>query len=112
MRISLLFAIGFALCYAADAAVAQVRADPGAVVDGKIAVRITVTLANDQEPYHPVRSLRLRIERPGVRSDSTIATTDESGVATVLLPAGGYRLTSARPYDWQSRWYRWDVPLV
>jgi hypothetical protein len=112
MRIPQWCSIGVAFFYSASGAGAQVRADPGAVIDGKIAVRITVTLANDQEPYHPVRSLRLRIERPGVRSDSAIATTDESGVATVLLPASGYRLTSVRPYEWQSRWYRWDLPLV
>ena len=96
----------------ASRATAQVRADPGTALGGKIAVRITVTLSDDPQPDHFVRGLRLRITRTGAATDSVTMGTDEAGVATLLLESGAYRVASVRPTEWKSRWYAWDVPLV
>jgi hypothetical protein len=90
--------------------VAQVRADPGVVIGGRIAVRVNVTLADEETPYSPVRGLTLAFTRPA--SDTVFGRTDEAGVVTVLLVPGSYTIAAPTPYPWKGVWYRWSVPAV
>jgi hypothetical protein len=89
---------------------AQVRADPGVVIGGRIAVRVNVTLADDETPYSPVRGLTLAFTRPP--SDTVLGRTDEAGVVTVLLPPGNYTITAPTSYPWKGVWYSWSVPAA
>ena len=86
------------------------RATPGAVIDGKVAVRVYVVLRDEVTPYYPVSGLELRFYRNA--GDSTIAVTDAAGMVTVLLPEGEYRLVSARAAVWKGNRYSWSVPLT
>ena len=88
---------------------AQVRADPGVVIGDRVAVRVNVTLADDETPYYPVRGLALSFARAAV--DTVVGRTDEAGVLTVLLRPGEYVLTSPR-VSWKGAWYTWSVPVV
>jgi hypothetical protein len=89
---------------------AQVRADPGVVIGNRIAVRVNVTLADDETPYSPMRNISLAFTRAG--ADTVFARTDEAGVITVLLPRGDYIVTTRQPYQWKSGWFTWRVPIT
>jgi hypothetical protein len=89
---------------------AQIRPEPGVVIDGKVAVRVYVTLRDDETPYYPVSQLELRFYRNA--KDSIVATTDDAGSVTLLLPAGEYRLVSARDVRWKGKIYSWSIPLT
>src|SRR5690242_15406477 len=84
--------------YSADVR-CQVRADPGVVIGGRVAVRVYVTLSDDETPYAPVSGLQLRFFRSV--ADSVVARTDDAGTATVLLAPGDYRLVSSVPTVWK-----------
>jgi len=88
---------------------AQVRADPGVVIGNRIAVRVNVTLADEETPYSPARDIALAFARPG--ADTVVARTDEAGVITVLLPAGDYVVSTRQPYQWKGSWFTWSVPI-
>ncbi len=90
-------------------ALAQVRADPGVVIGNRIAVRVNVTLADDDTPYSPARDLALAFARAG--ADTVVARTDEAGVITVLLPKGDYVVSTRQPYQWKGSWFTWSVPI-
>lgn len=92
------------------AARGQVRADPGAVIGGRVAVRVYVTLSDDETPYFPVGGLQLRFFHSA--TDSIVVVTDGAGAATVLLAAGDYRLVSARATAWKGNRYSWSVPIT
>jgi hypothetical protein len=89
---------------------AQVRADPGVVIGGRIAVRVNVTLADEDTPYSPVRGLTLAFTRPA--SDTVLGRTDEAGVVTVLLSPGSYTVSAPTSYPWKGAWYTWSVPVA
>jgi len=91
-------------------AAAQVRADPGVVIGNRIAVRVNVTLADDDTPYYPVRNLTLAFTRPA--SDTVTARTDEAGVVTVLLTPGQYTVATVAPVSWKGEWYSWTLPVA
>lgn len=88
---------------------AQVRADPGVVIGDRIAVRVNVTLSDDETPYSPVRGIALAFTRSA--ADTVIGRTDEAGVVTVLLPPGDYTIATTRPYPWKGSWYAWSLPV-
>jgi hypothetical protein len=88
---------------------AQIRLDPGVVIDGKVVVRVYVTLHDDQTPYYPVGGLQLRFVRSP--RDTVNATTDDAGTATTLLSPGEYRLLSAREVIWKGNRYSWSLPV-
>jgi hypothetical protein len=105
--------IGISLIVTVLAAVpvsAQVRADPGVVIGNRIAVRVNVTLADDETPYSPARDLALAFTRGG--ADTVIARTDEAGVITVLLPRGDYVVSTRQPYQWKGSWFTWSLPIT
>ena len=89
---------------------AQVRADPGVAIGNRIAVRVNVTLDDEETPYVPVRGLALTFTRAG--SDTIGGRTDEAGVVTVLLLPGDYVITSPRPYGWKGTSYTWRLPIT
>lgn len=99
-----------ATALATEPLAAQVRADPGVVIGGRIAVRVNVTLADEETPYSPVRGLTLAFTRPA--SDTVFGRTDEAGVVTVLLPPGNYTIAAPRPYAWKGTWYTWSIPAA
>ena len=88
---------------------AQVRADPGVVIGNRIAVRVNVTLADEETPYSPVRDIALSFARPG--ADTVVARTDEAGVITVLLAVGDYVVSTRQPYQWKGSSFTWSVPI-
>jgi hypothetical protein len=98
-----------ALTLVAPAASAQVRADPGVVIGNRIAVRVNVTLADEETPYYPVRGLTIAFTRPA--SDTVTGRTDEAGVVTVLLPPGNYTIAAPSPFPFKGTWYTWSVPV-
>ena len=89
---------------------AQVRADPGVVIGNRIAVRVNVTLADEETPYSPARDIALAFARLG--ADTVVARTDAAGVITVLLPAGDYVVSTRQPYQWKGRSFTWSVPIT
>lgn len=99
-----------AMALAARPALGQVRADPGVVIGNRIAVRVNVTLTDDDTPYYPVRGLALQFTRP--TADTVTARTDEAGVLTVLLTPGEYRVATSRPVPWKGSWYSWTLPVT
>lgn len=88
---------------------AQVRADPGVVIGNRVAVRVNVTLADEETPYSPVRGLTLAFTRPS--SDTVTGRTDEAGVVTVLLLPGNYTVSAPSPTLWKGTYYTWTVPI-
>lgn len=89
---------------------AQVRADPGVVINGRVAVRVYVTLSDDETPYHPVGGLMLRFLRS--TGDSVSLWTDDAGAATALLVPGEYRVFSPAPAEWKGARWSWSVPVA
>lgn len=102
ISVVLLAAAGFA-----TRASGQVRADPGTVINGRVSVRVYVTLSDDETTYAPIGGVNLRFFR--TTADTTIAVrTDAAGTATVLLTPGEYRLMSTTPVDWKGARYSWS----
>ena len=99
------------LVAAAPVGAQVVRADPGVVIGNRVAVRVNVTLSDDETPYYPVRGLTLAFARPA-SPDTVVGRTDEAGVLTVLLPPGDYVVASPQPVAWKGMSYGWSVPLV
>src|SRR5690349_332778 len=84
---------------------AQSPPAPGSVVNGKIVVRVFVTLSDSVTPYFPVTNFPLRFYRNG--RDSATAVTDASGATSIMLAPGDYRLVSARKFAWRGYEYSW-----
>ena len=89
---------------------AQVRADPGVVIGNRIAVRVNVTLADEDNPYYPVRNVTVAFTRSP--ADTVIGRTDEAGVVTVLLTPGNYTVATTAPVAWKGAWYSWTLPIT
>ena len=86
---------------------AQVRADPGTVINGRVAVRVYVTLSDNEVSYAPIAGVSLRFFR--TTADTIIAVqTDDAGAATALLLPGEYRLMSTSPVEWKGTRYSWN----
>ena len=81
----------------------------GSVVNGRVVVQVFVTLSDDATPYHPVSGLPLGFIR--TPRDTSIAVTDRSGSAIVLLAPGKYRVVSLAPTHWKSTRYMWNTPI-
>lgn len=86
---------------------AQVRADPGIVINGRVAVRVYVTLSDEETSYAPMGGVNLRFFRTTADTVVTVRT-DEAGVATTILAPGEYRLLSTSPVDWKGSRYSWS----
>ena len=90
---------------------AQIRREPGLVIDGKVVVRVRITLRDANTPYDadPIGGMQVRFFRSEV--DSTVATTDEAGTLTTLLAPGKYRVVSAGNVLWKGNRYSWSVSI-
>jgi len=89
---------------------AQVNASPGTIVNGRVAVRVFVSLSDSSTRYYPVTGHRLFFYRTA--ADSTNAVTDSSGALSILLAPGDYRLVSDKTVKWHGAEYAWNVPLA
>ena len=86
---------------------AQVRADPGTVINGRVAVRVYVTLSDNDVAYAPIGGVNLRFFR--TTADTVVVVqTDDAGTATALLLPGEYRLMSTSPVEWKGSRYSWN----
>jgi hypothetical protein len=84
-----------------------IRADPGTVINGRVAVRVYVTLSDNEVAYAPIGGVNLRFFR--TTADTVLAVqTDDAGTATALLLPGEYRLMSTSPVDWKGARYSWN----
>ena len=91
----------------ARSASGQVRADPGTLINGRVAVRVYVTLSDDETSYAPIGGVNLRFFR--TTADTTVVVrTDQAGTATAMLSPGEYRLMSTSPVDWKGSRYSWS----
>jgi hypothetical protein len=98
--------VAVASAVASNALGGQVRADPGTMIGGRVAVRVYVTLSDDETTYAPIGGVRLRFFR--TTADTVIVVrTDDAGTATAMLP-GEYRLMSTSPVDWKGARYSWN----
>jgi len=86
---------------------AQMRADPGTVINGRVAVRVNVTLSDHDVAYAPIAGVSLRFFRTTADTVVTIQT-DAAGTATALVLPGEYRLMSTSPVDWKGIRYSWN----
>jgi hypothetical protein len=86
---------------------AQLRADPGTVINGRIAVRVYVTLSDDETSYAPIGGVSLRFFRTTADTVVTLRT-DDAGTATAMLAPGEYRLMTTSPVDWKGGRYSWN----
>lgn len=86
---------------------AQVRADPGTVINGRVAVRVYVILSDADTPYEAMRGVQLRFFRT-TSDTAAVARTDDAGAATALLLPGEYRLMSSSPVNWKGTRYSWN----
>src|SRR5215213_3566457 len=80
-------------------------AEAGEIYNGRVVVKVYVTLADDPEPYYPLANYELYL----LGRDTISLTTDGAGVVTVLASPGDYRLASAVPYEWHGHRYRWNL---
>ena len=85
----------------------QVRADPGTVIDGRVAVRVYVVLSDADTQYESIRGVQLRFF-PTTIDTAAVVRTDDAGAATALLKPGEYRLVSSSPVNWKGTRYSWD----
>jgi len=86
---------------------AQVRADPGTVINGRVAVRVYVTLSDEETSYAPIGGVNLRFFRT-TADTIVVVRTDAAGSATTMLAPGEYRLMSTSPVDWKGARYSWN----
>lgn len=86
---------------------AQLRADPGTVINGRVAVRVYVALSDESVAYVPMRNVQLRFFRTTADTVVTVHT-DDAGTATALLQPGEYRLISSSPVNWKGTRYYWS----
>jgi hypothetical protein len=77
------------------------------MIGGRVAVRVYVTLSDDETPYVPISGVSLRFFR--TTADTTVVVrTDGAGSTTAMLVPGEYRLVSSTPVDWKGSRYSWS----
>src|SRR5687767_7892361 len=86
---------------------AQLRADPGTMINGRVAVRVYVVLADNDTPYEPMRGVQLRFFRT-TADTAVVVRTDDAGAATAMLLPGEYRVMSSSPVNWKGSRDSWN----
>src|SRR4030095_17125405 len=79
----------------------------GTVINGRVAVRVYVTLSDDETTYVPIGGVNLRFFRT-TADTMVVVRTGAAGAATALLAPGEYRLLSTSPVDWKGSRYSWN----
>jgi hypothetical protein len=85
---------------------AQATRVPGSVVNGRVAVRVVVSISDEESAFRPVGGVELGFFRR--RGDSAVVVTNRFGSATILLAPGEYRLESLEPTQWKGIRYSWS----
>jgi hypothetical protein len=109
-RCALSAALSLSAAFAPLALHAQSAGATGTTVNGRVVVQVFVTLSDDQTMYHAVSGLPLGFVRSP--RDTSIAVTDRSGSAIILLAPGQYRLVSLVPTQWKGFRYSWNTSIV
>jgi hypothetical protein len=87
-----------------------VRADPGVVINGRVATAIYTTMRTPGSYGQPVPRVPLLIvDSLGQRN---ALATDDAGTLTVMLEPGRYRVVTTIPVEYQGIMYSWDVRMV
>ncbi len=78
-------------------------------MDGRVYVKVYVTLPNASVRYNPMEDVPIVIYRS--RNDSLVIRTDGAGETTFLLAPGSYRVVTGRPVISGGVAYQWDMPI-
>lgn len=88
---------------------AQIHPAGSPSVDGRVYVKVYVTLPNASIRYNPMEDVPVVIYR--ARGDSLVIRTDGAGETTFLLEPGSYRVVTGRPVVSNGVQYEWDMPI-
>ena len=88
---------------------AQIHPAGSPSVDGRVYVKVYVTLPNASIRYNPMEGVPVVIYR--ARGDSLVIRTDGAGETTFLLEPGSYRVVTGRPVMLNGVQYEWDMPI-
>ena len=100
-----------ASCAAFAGAVRAQTTRPGTLLsDGRIVVKVYVTMPQSGLYGHPVAGVHLFAVAPGGGAVETV--TDVLGTSAFALAPGPYRIVSTDTVTWQGRRYSWDVPVT
>jgi hypothetical protein len=106
----LVTALGMAIGLISPAHVMAQKAAGTELEDGKIVVKIYVTMNQVGLPYgRPISDYTINVVSPAGERSS--ATTGDHGTTELRLPPGAYRIMSVKPLEWYGHHYTWDLPL-
>ena len=88
---------------------AQIHPAGSPSLDGRVYVKVYVTLPNASVRYNPMRDVSVVIYRS--REDSLVIRTDGAGETTFLLAPGSYRVVTGRTVISSGVEYQWDLPI-
>jgi TM2 domain-containing membrane protein YozV len=104
-----LLAVLTALAILPGVSAAQIHPAGSQSVDGRVYVKVYVTLPNASIRYNPMEGVPVVIYR--ARGDSLAIRTDGAGETTFLLEPGSYRVVTGRPVISDGVQYEWDTPI-
>ena len=104
-----LLAVLFVLALMPCTLSAQIHPAGSPSVDGRVYVKVYVTLPNASIRYNPMEDVPVVIYR--ARGDSLVIRTDGAGETTFLLAPGSYRVVTGRPVISDGVQYEWDMPV-
>jgi TM2 domain-containing membrane protein YozV len=78
-------------------------------VDGRVYVKVYITLPNASIRYNPMEDVPVVIYR--AKGDSLVIRTDGAGETTFLLAPGSYRVITGRPVISDGVQYEWNMPI-
>jgi hypothetical protein len=88
---------------------AQIHPAGSQSVDGRVYVKVYVTLPNASIRYNPMQDVPVVIYRS--RGDSLVIRTDGAGETTFLLESGSYRVVTGEAVTANGVQYQWDMPI-
>ena len=104
-----LLAVLTAFAFLPCALIAQIHPAGSPSLDGRVYVKVYVTLPNASIRYNPMEGVPVVIYRS--RGDSLVIRTDGAGETTFLLEPGSYRVVTGRPVVSNGALYEWDMPI-
>jgi len=103
------FAVLAAIALLPGALLAQIHPAGSRSVDGRVYVKVYVTLPNASIRYNPMQDVPVVIYRS--RGDSLVIRTDGAGETTFLLESGSYRVVTGEAVTANGVQYQWDMPI-
>jgi TM2 domain. len=104
-----LLAVLAALAILPGSSSAQIHPAGSRSVDGRVYVKVYVTLPNASIRYNPMQDVAVVIYRS--RGDSLVIRTDGAGETTFLLESGSYRVVTGEAVTANGVHYQWDMPI-